>query len=64
MKVDNQKISEKIGFFNNERTQKYHYEIEFEWWNGIWEASVYAGFKQICLSVGNDLATFSTSRTK
>lgn len=29
MKVDNQKISEKIGFFNNERTQKYHYEIEF-----------------------------------
>ena len=37
---------------------------EFEWWNGIWEPSVYATSKQICLSIGNDLATFSTSRIK
>ena len=64
MKVDNQKISEKIGFFNNERTQKYHYEIEFEWWKGLKKASVYAVSRQICLGIGNDLATFFTSRTK
>jgi len=37
---------------------------EFEWWNGLQEPSVYVGYKQICLGTGNDLATFSTSRTK
>ena len=39
-------------------------DVEFEWWNGLQEPSVYAGYKQICLGTGNDLATFSTSRTK
>ena len=36
---------------------------EFEWWNGLWEPSIYAAFKQICLGTGNDLATVVADKT-
>ena len=39
-------------------------DVEFEWWNGIEKSSVYADCKQICLSTGNDLATFWVSLIK
>ena len=38
------------------------------WWdenrNGLKKAFIYAGCKQICLSTGNDLATFRVSLTE
>ena len=36
-------------------------KIEFEWWSDIKKAFIYAGFKQICLITGNDLAKFWVS---
>ena len=38
--------------------------VEFEWWYELEKAFIYAGCKQICLSTGNDLATFRVSLTK
>ena len=37
---------------------------EFEWWNGLGKAFIYEGYKRICLSAGNDLATFRVSLTE
>ena len=47
-----------------ESTTKQIELCEFEWWNELQKPSVYTGFKQICLSVGNDLATFRVSLTE
>ena len=35
-----------------------------EQWNGLGKAFIYEGFKRICLSSGNDLATFRVSLTE
>ena len=47
-----------------ESTTKQIELCEFEWWYELEKAFIYAGCKQICLSTGNDLATFRVSLTK
>ena len=34
---------------------------EFEWWNELEKSCICAGRKQICLVIGNKLATFQVS---
>ena len=36
-------------------------QIDFGWWNKLLESSIYAGYKQSCLSTGNDLEIFWVS---